>query len=783
MRFRIAEPILAILLLITPASGLGRPIQVDVPNGALGQALITLGEQAHITIGFTDPRIAAVRSARVHGRMELGKALAKLLSGTGYRAILMGGSVRIVPVQSSRPTRLPIRPEAPRGLTPIPDDTEIIITASKQDVPQSRFGGTIHLVELSGPDLSRLGAHGSEVMLAKLPVLASTFLGPGRDKVYIRGVADSSFNGPSQSIVGLYLGDVRMTYNAPDPDLALYDMRRVELLEGPQGTLYGTGSLGGILKFVPNRPDFAFSGFASAGGTLVAHGEGGGDASAMLNIPLSGKVALRGVAYVASQPGYIDDVRLNRRDINRTSVLGGRAALRIDAGDSWDIELGGVLQNTNGRDGQYALSTLPPLQREANFSQPFDNDYRLVSLTVRRKLGETEFVSATGWVRHDLEARFDASGFPATTGPQLFVEGIGITMLSNETRLSRLNSRGEGWLAGLGLVHDIDEISRKLGPAGALLPLSHLRNDLTEAAIFGQYSYPLNEDISLTAGGRVTYNREEGGLLNQGPDVNEPKRESIRFSPSAAITYQLWRGSVAYVRFAQAHRAGGLAVSDGGSAGSVRRFETDSLSSIEAGVRLGQLPQDRLAFSASLSHARWRDVQADLIDSTGLPFTANLGNGRIDGLEVEAAWRFARGMTLELAAFVNDSTIHRFEGAPESMEGDLPNIAGAGMRGAVQIKHKLSSGVSLEGTASLRYVGTSRLGINPPLDLKQGNYAQGDIGGRLDFGRFGVSLDVTNIADVKGNRFSLGNPFSVAEGNQITPLRPRALRLGVDAAF
>jgi hypothetical protein len=150
-------------------------------------------------------------------------------------------------------------------------------------------------------------------------------------------------------------------------------------------------------------------------------------------------------------------------------------------------------------------------------------------------------------------------------------------------------------------------------------------------------------------------------------------------------------------------------------------------------------------------------------------------------LEVEAAWRPVRGLTFELAAFVNESKIHRFDGVPGSSE--LPNIADAGARGAVQFNRRLSPSVSLQGTASLRYVGKSRLAISAPLDLKQGGYVQGDVGARLDFGRFGASLDVTNVADVKGNRFSLGNPFSVAEGNQVTPLRPRTLRLGVDAAF
>ncbi|MEO8547221.1 MAG: TonB-dependent receptor [Sphingomicrobium sp.] len=782
MRVRSAERIIAFALLLalsTPAAA--APIPFDIRADTLGQALIALGQQAHITIGLTDPQAAATRSRAVHGRMELRQALTKLLAGTGYTFIIRGGAVRIVRAVAERPHPMPSSPKV-HPARPVASE-EIIVSASKQHVALTQFGGTVQVIELSRSDLSRVGAQGSEAILARLPVLASTSLGPGRDKLYIRGVADSSFNGPSQSIVGLYLGDVRLTYNAPDPDLSLYDMDRVELLEGPQGTLYGNGSLGGILRLVPKRPDFAgVSGFASAGGVTTSHGGTGGDASGMLNLPLvANKVVLRAVSYASRNPGYIDDIRLDRRDINRTDTVGGRAALRIDPGDDWDIEIGVLAQGISGRDGQYALSTLPPLKRAANFAQPFDNDYRLGSITVRKQLHGMELVSATSLVQHDLETRFDATGFPGTSGPQLFVEDLGITMISHETRLSRANARDGGWVGGVSLVHDIGDVSRKLGPANALVSLSRLRNVLTEAAVFGQYSHPLTPRLLLTVGGRMTYNREAGGLVDEAADMNESKRESLRFTPSAAMTFQLARRSVAYVRFAQADRAGGLAISDGGT---VRRFETDSLTSMEAGIRLGQLSRERLAFSASVSHARWKDVQADLIDPAGLPFTANLGDGRINGFEMEAAWRPVRELTFELATFVNESSIHTVDSELFPLEGgDLPNIADAGARGSVQFQRQLGPGVTLGLTGSVRYVGKSRLAVGDPLNLKQGGYAQADVGARLDLGRIGVSLDVTNAADVRGNRFSLGNPFSVTQGNQLTPLRPRTLRLGVDATF
>ena len=134
----------------------------------------------------------------------------------------------------------------------------------------------------------------------------------------------------------------------------------------------------------------------------------------MLNLPLvAGRVAFRAVGYASSNPGYIDDVELDRHDINRTDMVGGRAALRIDPGDDWDIEIGVLAQDVRGHDGQYALSTLPPLMRSANFAQPYDNDYRLGAITVRKRLGGLELVSATSIVQHDLETSSTQPAFPA----------------------------------------------------------------------------------------------------------------------------------------------------------------------------------------------------------------------------------------------------------------------------------------------------------------------------------------------------------------------------------
>jgi outer membrane receptor protein involved in Fe transport len=617
-------------------------------------------------------------------------------------------------------------------------------------------------------------------------MLASTSLGPGRNKLYIRGVADSSFNGPSQSIVGQYLGDVRLTFNAPDPSLQLYDIKSVELLEGPQGTLYGTGSLGGILRLVPNDPDSAaFAASASAGLLAVGHGGLGGDASAMLNLPIiRDRLALRAVGYASEEPGYIDDLGRGRSDVNATQVHGGRAALRFEPGGGWTFELGGVAQYVSGRDGQYATRGLPPLSRRTRIAQPFDNDYLLGQFTLRKRWKDVELTSSTGLVKHVLESQFDATGFPGTTGTQLFTEDVDIILLSNETRLSQPQAHGAGWVAGWSLVHDVNRISRSLGRPAAPLPITGVRNAVNEAALFGQYSLELGSRLLATAGGRATYSETVGRPTGAGPELDGPTRNDFRLSPTAALSWQAGRQSLVYVRYQQGFRAGGLAISATGSGTTAERFESDSLASLEAGLRVGRRGVGRLSFDAALSYAKWDDVQADLIDSRGLPFTANIGDGRIYGFEAEATWRAARSLRFDAAIFLNDSALvsprPRFAAADER---DLPNIATTGARAGAHFVTAIgpSAGLTLDG--SLRYVGKSRLGIGPPIDIEQGGYVDGEVGARLDLGRLGLSLDVTNVADIRGNRFAFGNPFTVAARDQVTPLRPRSVRMGIDVAF
>ena len=147
-------------------------------------------------------------------------------------------------------------------------------------------------------------------------------------------------------------------------------------------------------------------------------------------------------------------------------------------------------------------------------------------------------------------------------------------------------------------------------------------------------------------------------------------------------------------------------------------------------------------------------------------------------------WRATPSLSLEMAGFLNDSELTtRDDGVIGSDDDSLPNIARAGARIAARYRTQLTSTASLTIDAAARYVGGSRLGAVAPLDFGQGGFVNGQIGARVDLGSLGVTFDVDNIADVRGNRFSYGNPFTLAEGNQITPLRPRTFRIGLDVRY
>ncbi|MGA1799246.1 TonB-dependent receptor [Sphingomonas sp. 4RDLI-65] len=788
---------------------------IDLPAGRLGDAVLALGRQSGTSIVVGDPGLWARRVPAVRGQMTARAALDRLASVAGADVVEAGpAGWRLVPRAPRVAVIRKTLPKVAPVVLPVDVGPDIVVTGSKRDVRLRDFAGQVAL--LDGVDLAFGGAGGTEAILARLASVSSTHLGAGRNKLFIRGIADSSFTGPTQTTVGQYFGDLRLSYNAPDPDLRLYDIATVEVLEGPQGTLYGAGSLGGIIRTVPNAPDLATVSASIAGGLSATwHGDPGADLGATLNLPLGERVALRVVGYGVSEGGYIDNPVRDRRDVNRTRIGGGRATLRLDAGNGWTVDLGGIGQWTKGDDSQYADRDARglgrgALTRSSAIVQGFAAEYAMGQVVVSGTIAGLRVKSSTGIVGQTLSERYDAtmptgdamlpggdppvSSGPATTlaaSPRVFAQRNATMLIANETRVWRPMRNGFGWVVGGSFTHNRTRLSRSLGPVDAPAPVTGVTNRIDEATLYGEGSLELVRGLTATAGARVT----RASLAGTGEDVAPARLEAVALArarvtadrvetsvlPSASIIAAVLPKVSLYGRYQQGFRPGGLAI----ESDFVRRFENDRVRTLESGVRYGLAGVDRAYLTASVSHTIWQDIQADFIDASGLPSTANIGDGRIWTFGATGGWTPVPGLTLDAGVTYNDSRVNEPSVAlyvALARMSQVPNIARYAGRLGAEYRRDVGRDLDLRVYGWARYVGRSRLGVGPVLGEEQGDYLDTALTARVGRAGLGVTLGVTNLTDSVGNRFALGTPFQVGIG-QITPQRPRTVRIGLDAAF
>jgi outer membrane receptor protein involved in Fe transport len=765
-------------------------ISFDLPAGPLHVALISLATQAGVSIDISDPALRSIRVAGLRGRFSLSEGLRRLLKDTGYHFRISRGNVVRLLRQPDRRTRIHNRhratpsPAPPAPIDPAPPPEQIIVTASKQNIELSDFPGAFHVATFDEARGLHLGSRGSEALLRELPNLASTSLGSGRNKIFVRGIADSSFNGQLQSTVSQYFGESRLTYSAPDPDLALYDVGKVEVIEGPQGTLYGAGALGGVIRIMPRPPvlgEFSASGTAAIG---VTSNNLGGDAALVTNIPIGGRAALRLVGYRILRRGYIDDVRRGLSDVNRTSVLGVRATVRMELNAGLSIDAGIVSQDTGSNDGQYTDDpNSSALIRRSLIAQPFDNDYRLIFSTLRVDIGSAKLVSNTSYTYHPINTVFDATPRTAQV-PVIFKEAMRVKLLTHETRVSGSSSWIPSWVSGFSLAHNVNHIDRFLGPAYSQTMISNVQSETLDAAFFGEATLPLWRNVSITGGGRLSFfTRFDDFKAEPGDVAADPTRPQLRFLPTLALSWKPSEGTIGYLRYQEGFRPGAEQLTGSGDQAVVTRFQPDVLRTAEIGMRFGNRAGSPLSGGLSYAYSRWSRVQADLVTNAGFPYVANVGSAQVHYVSANLAWKLTSELSLELSGFHTTSRLDRpAPGFETAAKGRLPNVADGGWRFTTRFEPWIgSTKITLDG--SIGYIGTSYLGVSTPFDISQGNYLDTAVGARADFGRWGLSLDIDNLLDSRANRFSYGNPFSVADGHQRTPLRPRTVRMGIDARF
>lgn len=781
--------LLPLILAVCAAPAAAQRIAFDVPAGPLGRSAIELARVARASIGLTDLRLAGRPARAVRGTMTLDRAVSELLRGTGATAVRIDTrTYRIVRDEARRPALHPpgrIRRliTSPRAIETSGPEADIVVTAFKRPVHLSDVPGSITVVT-GGDGAFDLAARGTEALAGRVHTITSTHFGSGRNKLFIRGIADSSFNGPTQATVGQYLGETRVNYNAPDPDLRLYDINSVEVLAGPQGTLYGAGSLGGIIRVVPNRPRLdEAEGSILIGGAHTAHGEAGYDSAAVLNLPLvPDAIGIRVVAYGVRQGGYIDDELRSLKDINSTKIWGGRAALAVDFGEGWQLQFTGTAQRARSDDAQFADQGGPPLTRSSPVAQPFRSDYNLADITLTREWDEFRLVASAGLVNQSLRERYDSTRRDGL--PTVFDQLTSVDMISSELRLSRSSIVGVSWLVGSSLVKNRATQRRALGAPETPEPIPGTRNEVVEATLFGELSARPLSWLSLGAGARLAYTHLSDQALDAEPFLAPTlrtfvQRDQMALLPSASITIKPQGRVFGHLRYQEGFRPGGLAASNN----SVQRFRSDRVKTFEGGLRYGLPGEESFDASISLAYTRWKDIQADVVDLGGFPTTANIGDGRIYSVDARIGWRPTPGLSFEAAALFNDSLVtdpaFTIIITPRS---ELPNVARWNGRVAAEYRFDLPDAQIRIGAAG-RYVGRSRLGIGPVLGERQGDWLDISLNARLELERHAVSLGMTNLLDQAGNRFALGSPFTLVEQPQLTPLVPRTIRLAWELRF
>jgi iron complex outermembrane recepter protein len=496
-------------------------------------------------------------------------------------------------------------------------DEGIIVTATKREVNLQDIAFSINAQ--TAEDIQRSGAVTLEDLSRNVAGLAVQNLGPGQSQVAIRGVSAGQIVRDQPGVkeqVGVYLDESVISLSLFTPDLDLFDLNRVETLRGPQGTLFGSGSIGGTIRYITNQPKIGVSeGVVEGNVNLVDGNDIGGHLKGAVNVPLGDTMALRAVGYYTRYGGFIDARREGggvTKDVNDGERYGGRISLAFEPSDTVSIVPRVVYQKvvTNGfnRQEEYNLygneftTTRPRVtfgEREQYLllREKFQDETLLADLTATIGLGGADLTSVTSYINRDILVSRDASALTGSVSVDLGFPAAGVLLPSNlrdTTDLKtfsqelRLSSSGEGplqWVIG-GFYSKIDRFYRQRLPtpgydtftnarfgAGTSVAVANgfpadspynadLPYDIKQFAVFGEASYDLTDRFTATVGGRYYDFKEvrsfkSGGLFANG-DNQTDRTKSDGFSPRLLLSYDVSDAVTLNAQASKGFRLGGV---------------------------------------------------------------------------------------------------------------------------------------------------------------------------------------------------------------------------------
>ena len=760
----------------TAAAAREQRYAISIAGGDLADALATLAAQTGASVGV-DISLRGLRGSDVRGRMTAFDAVRRLLRGARLDAVRIGPDVFRIVVRSTASATGARSDET--VVTP-----DVVVTARKLSEALSRVAAPVSVYIPAGAtpgDRTSQSAPGIREVASAVEGLSVTNLGSGRDRPFIRGIADSPFNGFGQTTVSVNIDEARVTYDAPEPGLRLIDVARVEVLKGPQGPLYGTGALGGVYRIVTNRPTIGATSMTTASGiTALTRGGAGADAEAVVNLPLIGNTAaLRLVGYVGIEPGWIDDAT-GKNDVNSGIVRGARIGVRVAPVPGWTVDVGASWQRVELDDSQYVDRDAEDLSRRLAIREPSASSFRLVQAVASGPVGTLRLTVASSYAWQDRMEVFDASASAALAplAARSYRDGRRHRVFDQEVRIESDNGQPLTWIAGISYVSATTRATGDIGTAdGPIIPYFQLHRAASETAAFADASLRVAPRLRLGVGIRTfvakTTDERREELVPDGAGA----RTLVGVTPSAALTFELAPDRLFFARIGTAFRPGGLDLQNARTG----RYDADDVRSIDIGARM-LLADARLSLEVGGFRSVWSHVQSDYLEADGLVATRNAGDALIVGGEASAtwqagAWRFAVG-----AGYQRGRLERAANGSALPEDARLPVVPDVTARWEVSSRIAplaLPTRVYVGGN----YTGAARLSFDDGLDRAMGGFASFRGGVTMAFDDFDIRLEAENLLDARADTFAFGNPFSIRAVRQYTPLRPRSFRIGFARRF
>ena len=676
---------------------------------------------------------------------------------------------------------------------------DIIVTAQKReqrliDVPQS-------VSVLSSKLLQETHSDRLDDYFTRIPSASIDEAQAGQARIILRGINTGSDattvatyvdETPYGSATGLANGGTLT------PDLDPSEVDRIEVLRGPQGTLYGANSLGGLVKYVTVAPSTdGVHASAQAGVEAIDHGGAGESERASLNIPISSDLAIRGSGFYRKDAGYVDDPN-HGNNVNADKSYGGRISALYHPTEALTVRGSAVLQNLDSDDPNTIdvdLVTLQPtLGRYVQshiVSQPSDIHYRVYNGTGSYDFGGVTLLSTSSWGNLRQNEVTDATALLGT--PSSIAESVIQHRFTQEVRLAGKAPSWLDWTVGgyYTREHDAilqnlsfnDPVTGRVDPHNTGLELVTLPTSYREIAGFANGTIHFGPMFDLTLGGRYSHNKQEseeivgGPLVGPTPTFVGSSSDNV-FTYSVAPSFKPSENLTIYARVAKGYRPGGPNVLPPLAPADVpHQFGPDTTTNYEVGIK-SDLLDHTLSLELTGFYIDWRKIQL-LTSVENFGVNINGGKARSKGVEFSATLTPVKGLTLGANGAYVDAYLTQDVPALGGTSGDhLPYTAKFSGTLSADYEHPLAG--KLNGTAgvSWRYTGHRESAFDTETGFGQrrlGAFSQIDAHVGITYDHLRLDAFVRNLTDSRGV-LDLGTVGS-AENGAISAaiIRPRSV--------